>query len=123
MRRMLMMSCLVGIPRRLRGQRARALGRQPEFRHDPARGLPVVTEAFQEGLIPAFTKQWKAKTGRDVTFEQSYNGSGAQAKAIKGGQPVDIAVLSLEDDMDLLGKAGLVKNGLEYRPQKGDAHE
>lgn len=79
----------------------------------------VVTEAFQEGLIPAFTKQWKAKTGRDVTFEQSYNGSGAQAKAIKGGQPVDIAVLSLEDDVDLLVKAGLVKSDWNTGPNKG----
>ncbi len=79
----------------------------------------MVTEAFQDGLIPAFTKHWKAKTGRDITFEQSYNGSGAQAKAIKSGQPVDIAVLSLEDDIDLLVKAGLVKSNWNTGPNKG----
>jgi sulfate/thiosulfate transport system substrate-binding protein len=79
----------------------------------------VVKEAFHDGLIPAFAKRWKAKTGRDVTFEESYNGSGAQARAIKQGQPADVAVLSLEDDMELLAKAGIVKSDWNAGPNKG----
>jgi sulfate/thiosulfate-binding protein len=79
----------------------------------------VVKEAFQDGLIPAFTKSWKEKTGREVTFEQSYNPSGAQARAIKSGQPADIAVLSLEDDMNVLVQAGLVKFDWNTGPNKG----
>ena len=79
----------------------------------------VVKEAFQDGLIPAFTESWKKKTGREVTFEQSYNPSGAQARAIKSGQPADIAVLSLEDDMDVLVQAGLVKSDWNVGPNKG----
>lgn len=79
----------------------------------------VVKEAFHDGLIPAFTKSWKAKTGRDVQFEESYNGSGAQARAIKAGQPADIAILSLEDDVELLVKAGLVKSEWKSGTNKG----
>ncbi len=79
----------------------------------------VVKEAIHDGLIPAFTKSWKAKTGRDVQFEESYNGSGAQARAIKAGQPADIAILSLEDDVELLVKAGLVKSEWKAGTNKG----
>ncbi len=79
----------------------------------------VVKEAFHDGLIPAFTRSWKAKTGRDVKFEESYNASGAQARAIKAGQPADVAILSLEDDVELLVKAGLVKSEWKAGPNKG----
>ncbi len=79
----------------------------------------VVKEAFHDGLIPAFAKQWKARTGREITFEESYNASGAQARAIKAGYEADIAVLSLEDDMGLLVKAGLVKSDWNVGPTRG----
>ena len=45
----------------------------------------VVKEAFHEGLLPAFAAEWKSKTGREVRFEESYNASGAQARAIVCG--------------------------------------
>jgi sulfate transport system substrate-binding protein len=69
----------------------------------------VVREAFHDGLLPAFAKVWREKRGRTVRFEESYNGSGAQARAIASGFDADVAVLSLESDMDALVKAGLVK--------------
>ncbi len=79
----------------------------------------VVREAFHEGLIPAFAEAWRAKTGRAVRFEESYNGSGAQARAIASGFDADIAVLSLESDMDLLVKAGVVEKGWNSGPNRG----
>ena len=79
----------------------------------------VVKEAFHDGVIPAFTKHWKTKTGRDVAFEENYNASGAQARAIKAGLPSDIAVLSLEDDVVTLVKADLVKADWKSGPNKG----
>jgi sulfate transport system substrate-binding protein len=68
----------------------------------------VVREAFHDALLPKFAAQWKAKTGRTVKFEESYNASGAQARAIKSGLGSDVAVLSLEGDMETLVAAGLV---------------
>ncbi len=79
----------------------------------------VVREVFHDGLLPAFAAQWKAKTGRDVAFEESYNASGAQARSISSGFDADLAVLSHTGDMDLLVKAGKVKPDWNAGPFKG----
>jgi len=79
----------------------------------------VVREVFHDGLIPEFARIWKTKTGRDLRFEESYNGSGAQARAIASGFDADIAVLSLDSDMELLVKAGVVKKDWNEGPDRG----
>lgn len=68
----------------------------------------VPKEAYQKDIIPAFQQYWKTKTCREVMFEQSYIGSGAQSRAIAGGFEADIAALSLEGDIDQIVKAGLI---------------
>jgi sulfate transport system substrate-binding protein len=68
----------------------------------------VVREAFRDGLLPAFASHWKRTTGRTVRFEESYNASGAQSRAIASGFDADVAVLSLEGDVARLVKADLV---------------
>ncbi|MHB1126853.1 MAG: sulfate ABC transporter substrate-binding protein [Bacillota bacterium] len=79
----------------------------------------VPKEAFQKSLIPAFQNYWKEKTGEDVRFKESYVGSGAQARAIIGGFEADIAVLSLEEDMDEISKAGLIAHDWRSKPHNG----
>ncbi len=79
----------------------------------------VVREAFHDGLIPAFAAKWRGRTGREVRFEESYNGSGAQARAISSGFDADIAVLSLEGDMEILVQAGMVDPGWNAGPRRG----
>lgn len=79
----------------------------------------VVREAFRDGILPAFAADWKRKTGRTVHFEESYNASGAQSRAIESGFDADIAVLSLEGDVTRLVKAGLVKEDWKNGPSKG----
>ena len=79
----------------------------------------VVREVFHDGLLPAFAAEWKRTTGREVQFEESYNGSGAQARAIASGFDADMAVLSHEGDMEVLVKAGRVKSELERGPDRG----
>jgi sulfate transport system substrate-binding protein len=68
----------------------------------------VVREAFHDGVLPAFAAEWQRRTGRRVEFEESYNASGAQSRAISSGFDADIAVLSLEGDIQRLVDAGLV---------------
>lgn len=75
-------------------------------------------EAYGE-LIPIFAKQWKAQTGQTVTFEESYLGSGAQARAIIGGFEADIAALSLEGDIQKIAAAGLIAHDWHTQPHKG----
>lgn len=79
----------------------------------------VVREVLHDGLLPAFAAEWKGRTGRVVTFQESYNGSGAQARAIASGFDADIAILSHEGDMEALVKAGRVKSGWNAGPGKG----
>lgn len=79
----------------------------------------VAREALHDGILPAFAVEWHARTGRDVRFEESYNASGAQARAIASGFDADIAILSLEGDVDILVKAGLVAKSWNKGPAKG----
>lgn len=79
----------------------------------------VVREAFHDALLPAFAARWKEQTGRDVRFEESYNASGAQARAIAAGFDADVAVLSHIGDMDQLVQAGRVAPEWDDGPDKG----
>lgn len=63
--------------------------------YDPTRELYVQYNA-------AFAKYWKAKTGDDVTVQQSHGGSGKQARSIIDGLDADVATLALAADNDAL---------------------
>jgi len=76
-------------------------------------------EAYDKAVIPAFQKYWKEKTGQDVEFQESYQGSGAQARAIIGGFEADIAALSLEGDIDKIAEAGLITHDWKAKPNHG----
>jgi sulfate transport system substrate-binding protein len=64
-------------------------------------------EAYAE-IIPLFQAAWKAETGQDVVFEESYLGSGAQSRAVVEGFEADVIALSLEADVARIVNAGLI---------------
>jgi sulfate/thiosulfate transport system substrate-binding protein len=70
-------------------------------------------------LIPIFKEQWKKQTGQDLTFQESYQGSGAQSRAIAEGFEADIAALSLEADITRIEKAGLITSDWKAGTYKG----
>jgi sulfate transport system substrate-binding protein len=70
-------------------------------------------------LIPIFKDQWKKDTGQDITFQESYQGSGAQSRAIVEGFEADIAALSLEADVTRIEKAGLITSDWKAGTYKG----
>jgi sulfate transport system substrate-binding protein len=76
-------------------------------------------EAYERHIIPAFQRHWKQKTGQDVRVRSSYGASGAQARAIIGGFDADVAVLSLEGDVDQIVKAGLITHDWRNAPHGG----
>jgi sulfate transport system substrate-binding protein len=49
-----------------------------------------------------FSKFWKAKTGDNVTINQSHGGSGKQARAVLDGLEADVVSLGLAYDVDQL---------------------
>lgn len=80
----------------------------------------AVTKNAYGRLIPKFTAQWKQEHNQNVTFNQSYGGSGSQTRAIIDGLEADISHLALALDTNKLVKAGLVETGWEEKvPNQG----
>jgi sulfate transport system substrate-binding protein len=75
-------------------------------------------EAYGE-IIPLFVDYWKEKTGQTVTLEESYQGSGAQSRAVVEGFEADIVALSLEADVTRIEKAGLITHDWRSEPFGG----
>jgi sulfate/thiosulfate transport system substrate-binding protein len=75
-------------------------------------------EAYGQ-IIPLFQAHWKEQSGQDVTFEESYLGSGAQSRAIVEGFEADIAALSLEADIMRIVDAGLITHDWHSLPHNG----
>jgi len=82
-------------------------------------GYTTPREAYKKGIIPAFARAWKEKTGQNIEFQESYQGSGAQARAIAGGFEADIAALSLEPDIESIANAGLISHDWKRGPNSG----
>jgi sulfate/thiosulfate-binding protein len=73
-------------------------------------------QGVYEKLIPAFQA---TPEGTDVSFSQSYGGSGAQARAVVNGLHADVVNFSLEPDVEKLVKAGLVSANWNKNSTKG----
>ena len=71
-------------------------------------GNSVSRDLFEKGLIPAFKTEYaNAHPGYTVDFTESYDGSGAQERAIEKGLNADVAALSLAPEIDKLAAQGL----------------
>src|SRR6516162_8556325 len=66
------------------------------------------TRELYKAVNQAFVKDWKAKTGENVTIEQSHGGSGKQARSVIDGLQADVVTLGLEGDVEAVAKAGLI---------------
>lgn len=78
----------------------------------------VAKDAMGE-ILPMFAADWKAKTGQSVVFEESYEASGTQARAIAGGFEADVTLLAMESDVDKLVAAGLLDDSWRNRGEGG----
>jgi sulfate transport system substrate-binding protein len=62
------------------------------------------TREFYDEYNKVFVKHWKAKTGDNLTVNQSHGGGGKQTRAIIDGLEADVATLALSYDIDQLNK-------------------
>ncbi len=77
-------------------------------------------EAYGKDIIQKFIKVWSEKhEGRQLKVEESYQASGAQARAILGGFEADVTALSLEPDVVQLEKAGLITHNFREAKHQG----
>ncbi|MCL1469624.1 sulfate ABC transporter substrate-binding protein [Argonema antarcticum] len=79
----------------------------------------AVTRAAYEKIIPQFTAKWKQEHNQNVTFNQSYGGSGSQARAVIDGLEADVVALALALDTKQIEKAGLILPGWETEAANG----
>ena len=67
-------------------------------------------------VIPEFQRAWRAQTGQEVRFKESYGPSGAQTRSIVGGLEADVYATNLQSLVAPLVEAGLVTRGLGEAP-------
>ncbi|KOP23683.1 sulfate-binding protein [Hapalosiphon sp. MRB220] len=73
----------------------------------------AVTKAAHDAIIPKFVEKWKQEHNQNVTFRQSYGGSGSQTRAVIDGLEADVVHLALGLDTQKIEKAGLIEPGWE----------
>ncbi len=76
--------------------------------YDPTR------ELYQD-VNSAFARAWKAKTGQDVSVQQSHGGSGKQARSVIDGLEADVVTLALAYDVDAIANSGLIAKNWQTR--------
>lgn len=78
----------------------------------------VAKDAIEE-LLPLFQQKWLSETGQKIVYQQSYEASGTQARAIVGGFDADIALLAMEGDVNTIEAAGLITHDWKNAGNKG----
>jgi sulfate transport system substrate-binding protein len=64
------------------------------------------TRELYQAVNNEFAAQWKAKTGETLTIQDSYGGSGKQARAVIDGLEADVVTLALAADIDSIAEKG-----------------
>jgi len=82
-------------------------------------GFSILEEPITEGILPAFQRSWKQKTGQEVEFYTSFGGSGTIANLIRFGAPAEVAIFSHNWDADKLKQAGLIQTDWTQFPHHG----
>ena len=82
-------------------------------------GFSVMKEAMEKGIFPGFAAKWKSEHGEDVHFTSSFAGSETVTNQILQGVGADIAILSIERDVDRLVQGGVVTSDWRALPNRG----
>ncbi|NTV11684.1 MAG: sulfate ABC transporter substrate-binding protein, partial [Zoogloea sp.] len=65
-----------------------------------------VTRELYKDINPAFAAHWKAKTGENLTINQSHGGSSKQALSVVAGLEADVVTMNQSNDIDLIAERG-----------------
>jgi len=82
-------------------------------------GFSIMKESLEKAIFPGFTAQWKQQHGQTVQFQSSFAGSETVTNQILRGAPSEIAILSIERDVERLQKDGFVTADWHSLPGKG----
>ena len=82
-------------------------------------GFSVMKESLEKAIFPGFAAKWKQQHGQVVLFQSSFAGSETVTNQILRGAPADIAILSIERDVQRLQKDGFVTADWHLLPARG----
>ncbi|HEV2883651.1 MAG TPA: sulfate ABC transporter substrate-binding protein [Pyrinomonadaceae bacterium] len=79
----------------------------------------IMKESLETAVVPGFAEKWKKEHGTEVRFTSSYAGSETITNQILQGVKADIAILSIERDVDRLKAGGFVTSDWHALPNQG----
>jgi sulfate/thiosulfate transport system substrate-binding protein len=79
-------------------------------------GFSILKEALEKEIYPAFAAKWKREHGEDVSFVSAFAGSETVTNQILQGAPADLAILSIERDVERLSSGGMVTQNWKAAP-------
>ena len=82
-------------------------------------GYSIMKESLEKDIYPAFAAKWKKEHGQDVHFTSSFAGSETVTNQILSGVKAQVAILSIERDVQRLKQGGAVTSDWHALPQKG----
>ncbi len=82
-------------------------------------GFSILEEPLEKEIFPAFKAEWKEKTGQNVTFASTFNGSEMATNQILHGFKVDLAILAIERDAERLREGSATKSDWRKLPHHG----
>lgn len=82
-------------------------------------GFSVMKESLEKAIFPGFAAQWKQQHGQVVLFQSSFAGSETVTNQILRGAPAEVAILSIERDVERLQKDGFVTADWHSLPAHG----
>ncbi|HEX8844920.1 MAG TPA: sulfate ABC transporter substrate-binding protein [Pyrinomonadaceae bacterium] len=83
-------------------------------------GFSVMKDVMDKEIIPAFKAKWKQERKEDLNFTTSFAGSEIVTnQIIQGVSEAEIAILSIERDVDRLQQAGAVTSDWRQLPARG----
>ncbi|HEX6716569.1 MAG TPA: sulfate ABC transporter substrate-binding protein [Pyrinomonadaceae bacterium] len=82
-------------------------------------GFSIMKESLEKAIFPAFTAKWKQQHGQVTQFQSSFAGSETVTNQILRGAPAEIAILSIDRDVQRLQKDGFVTSDWHSSPGRG----
>ncbi|MEP6708157.1 MAG: sulfate ABC transporter substrate-binding protein [Pyrinomonadaceae bacterium] len=82
-------------------------------------GFSIMKESLEKAIFPAFAAKWKQEHYEEVRFTSSFAGSETVTNQILQGVSADIAILSIERDVDRLVQGHAVTSDWKALPNHG----
>jgi sulfate transport system substrate-binding protein len=82
-------------------------------------GFSIMKESLEKAIFPGFQAKWKGEHNQDVRFTSSFAGSETVTNQILQGVQADIAILSIDRDVQRLKDKGFVKIDWHALPYRG----